>query len=54
MHILLCGYPPFNGPNDNAIMEKVKAAKLNFETEEWNYISDDAKKFLKRLLICVF
>ena len=27
MHILLCGYPPFNGPNDNAIMEKVKAAK---------------------------
>ncbi len=23
-YILLCGYPPFNGPNDKAIMDKVK------------------------------
>ena len=23
LYILLSGYPPFNGPNDNAIMAKV-------------------------------
>jgi calcium-dependent protein kinase len=24
LYILLCGFPPFNGPNDTVIMEKVK------------------------------
>ena len=31
-------------------MEKVKAGKFSYETEEWNYISDEAKRFLKKLL----
>ncbi len=31
-------------------MEKVRIAKYNFDTEEWNCISDDAKNFIRRLL----
>jgi len=30
MFILLCGEPPFNGEDDNEIMEKVKKGKLEF------------------------
>ena len=31
MYILLCGYPPFNGANDEAIMKKVKEGKYSTE-----------------------
>ena len=27
LYIMLMGEPPFNGPSDNAIMEKVKVGK---------------------------
>ena len=50
MYLLLCGYPPFNGHNDNAIMEKVKSAEINFISEEWKYVSEEAKTLLKKLL----
>ena len=50
LYIILCGYPPFNGHNDNNIMEKVKIGKYTFDTEEWSYISIEAKNFIKRLL----
>lgn len=59
LYILLCGFPPFNGPNDPLIMEKVfhdilyfkvKIGKYNFEGEEWDVVSDDAKNFISRML----
>jgi calcium-dependent protein kinase len=30
MYILLCGYPPFNGDNDEEIIQSVKEAELEF------------------------
>jgi len=36
LYILLCGYPPFNGDNDNQIFEKIKEGKLYFPSPEWN------------------
>lgn len=30
MYILLCGYPPFNGDDDEEIIENVKQAELIF------------------------
>lgn len=50
LYILLCGYPPFNGPNDKVIMEKVAKGIYTFPPKEWNGISDEAKRFIKRLL----
>lgn len=50
LYILLCGYPPFNGQNDKAIMEKVAKGVYNFDGEEWQQISTDAKTLIRKML----
>lgn len=47
---MLCGYPPFNGPSDSKILEKVAKGEYDFDTEEWDIISEDAKEFIKKML----
>lgn len=51
MYILLCGYPPFNGKNDDAIFEKIKTGKFEFPKEDWNKISPEAKELIKQMLV---
>lgn len=43
LYVLLCGYPPFNGKTDDKILEKVAKGEYDFESEEWDVISDEAK-----------
>lgn len=50
LYILLCGYPPFNGANDGIILDKVKEGKFSFDTEEWNFVSQEGKNLIKRML----
>ena len=50
LYILLCGYPPFNGPTDELIIQKVKSGKFTTDEEEWSKISPDAKDLVKKLL----
>lgn len=50
MYILLCGYPPFNGPNDKIIFQRVLEGKFAFPEEDWNTISKGAKDLIKRML----
>ena len=38
MYILLCGYPPFNGYNDDEIMEAVEVGKFSLEGTYYIYI----------------
>ena len=51
LYILLCGYPPFNGENDLAIVESVKLGLYSLTTKEWLDISDDAKDLIKNMLV---
>jgi calcium-dependent protein kinase len=46
MYILLCGYPPFNGDNDNEILNKIKVGKFVFPAEEWANVSEEAKDLI--------
>jgi len=50
LYILLCGYPPFNGEEDEEIMSKVAIGKYDFNGSEWKGISQDAKDFIKKMM----
>jgi len=50
MYILLCGYPPFNGPNDKIIFQRVLEGKFAFPDEDWSGISKQAKDLIKKML----
>lgn len=38
-YILLCGYPPFNGPTNEDILEAVAKGKFNFEHSSFENVS---------------
>jgi len=50
VYILLCGYPPFYGPSDIAIYQKIIAGKYSFDGEVWDKVSDHGKEFVGLLL----
>ena len=50
LHILLVGYPPFNGKEEQELMENIKACKLNVDSTELCKVSDMAKDILKLTL----
>ncbi|ANQ06622.1 CAMK/CDPK protein kinase [Plasmodium coatneyi] len=50
MYILLCGYPPFGGQNDQDIIKKVEKGKYYFDFNDWKNISDEAKELIKLML----
>jgi len=50
LYIILSGHPPFDGETDKAILEKVAKGKYNFDFEEWNYVSKEAKNLVTRML----
>ena len=50
MYILLCGYPPFYGDDDQEILRMVKKGMFDFDGEEWEDVSDDAKNLIQKLI----
>lgn len=47
---MLCGYPPFNGPNDNVIFERIILGQFSFAGPEWAIVSSGAKDLLMKML----
>ena len=50
MYILLCGYPPFYGDDDQEILRMVKKGVFDFDGEEWDDVSNEAKDLIKNLI----
>jgi calcium-dependent protein kinase len=50
MYILLCGYPPFYGDDNNEILAMVQKGKFDFDGEEWDDVSADAKDLINKLI----
>lgn len=50
LYILLCGDPPFNGPNDMEIYRKIKTKKFGFTNPIWKNVSDQAKDLITTML----
>ena len=52
LYILLSGRPPFSGKTDQEIYDKIQNSKVSFtHSKIWNFVSEDAKEFIKTLLI---
>ncbi|CAG9322411.1 unnamed protein product [Blepharisma stoltei] len=50
-YILLAGYPPFEGTNDEEIIQKVKAGIFTFKGSAWNKVTEFAKDLIRHLLV---
>ncbi|KAL8274699.1 hypothetical protein Esti_001414 [Eimeria stiedai] len=53
LFILLCGYPPFHGKDNQAILKKVQAGEFTFDPRHWKRISEQAKDLVRRCLTYV-
>ena len=49
-YILLSGYPPFNGDNDNEVKAAILKCDLVFEHNIWGHLSEISRNFVLRLL----
>jgi len=49
-YILICGYPPFYGEADAEIFAAVRSGQYDYDSEEWEGVSDEAKNFIDSLL----
>ncbi|CAD8061662.1 unnamed protein product [Paramecium primaurelia] len=49
LYIMLCGYPPFGG-QDQEILQNIEIGKYEFDPEDWNKISEEAKNLIKKML----
>ena len=50
LYIFLSGDPPFNGPSDSAIYEKISQMKFTFPEKKWSAISNDAKDLIIHMM----
>ena len=50
LYVLLSGCPPFVGKNLAEIAENIKTATLSFTSQNWNFISEEAKELLRKML----
>ena len=51
MYCLLSGYFPFRGENEEEVTSKILAGKFEFDIENFNNISDEAKDLISKCLI---
>merc|ERR1712127_59054 len=49
-YILLCGYPPFNGSNNEETHGSVLRGRYSFPSQEWKHTSREARDFVRRPL----
>ena len=46
IYTLLSGELPFQGDDEDEIFEQIKNKEIDFESSDWNHISNQAKRFL--------
>lgn len=50
-YVLLCGFPPFYGESQKELFENIMSGSFDFPDPEWTDVSDDAKDFIKKILV---
>ncbi len=52
LYSLLCGYEPFIGDTIEDIIKANKSSVYDFDTPEWEKVSEEAKDFVRRAMNC--
>lgn len=52
VYVLLCGYPPFSNPtgDQEKLFDLILSAEYDFPEEHWEFISEDAKNIIIRMI----
>lgn len=50
MYVLLSGRLPFEGQNNDEIIEKIKTADYNFQGEQWRRVTNAAQDLIRCML----
>jgi len=50
-YVLLCGFSPFLSMDQTGLFEKIMKAEYDFPDPEWTHISENAKDFIRKLLV---
>ena len=50
LYIMLCGYPPFRGGTDKAVLANITRGYFSFTGKEWAGISTEAKSLIMKML----
>ena len=50
LYIVICGYPCFNGEDDDEIFAAILKGDIAFPSPEWDDVSDDVKILIKKML----
>ena len=51
LYILLCGHPPFQSKSNREVLERTCRGNYSMSDSSWDYVSDDAKDLIKRMLV---
>jgi calcium-dependent protein kinase len=51
LYVMLGGYPPFEGKNQNSVFKKIMQAQFNFKKRVWKNVSVEAKDLIRRMLV---
>ncbi|CAD8190994.1 unnamed protein product [Paramecium octaurelia] len=51
LYILLSGYPPFMGTNEQEVLLKVKKGEYSFDPNDWGKVSNTGKDLIRRMLL---
>lgn len=50
-YIMLSGTPPFHEEEPFALFEQIKACRYEFDDESWEFVSEEAKDFISKILV---
>jgi len=50
IYVMLCGFPPFDGDNEAAILCNIMSLSYEFPSPEWDNVSEMGKQFITKLL----
>lgn len=49
-YIMVCGYPPFNGVDNNEVYDAVRRGTFRFPSPDWSGTTKEVRNFIRRLL----